>query len=168
MIVIGVGANLAGPSHATPLETCQAAIETLAAVGAPVLRQSPWYESAPVPASDQPWFINAVVVVDSVLSAPKLLQRLHRIEAQFGRVRRQVNAARTLDLDILDFDGAVTDGAHPEAPRLPHPRLQERAFVLLPLRDVAPDWRHPVSGKDVATMIAELDPGQTARPMANP
>ena len=96
-----------------------------------------------------------------------LLQRLHRIEAQFGRIRRQVNAARTLDLDILDFDGVVTDDARPGVPRLPHPRLQERAFVLLPLRDVAPDWRHPVSGKDVDTMITELDPGQTARPMAN-
>lgn len=165
MIMIGVGANLAGPAHATPLATCRAAIEALADAGAPVLRQSSWYESAPVPASDQPWFVNGVIVVDSTLTAPALLERLHGIEVQFGRIRRATNAARSLDLDILDFNGTVVD-VNAGFPRLPHPRLHERAFVLLPLREVAPDWRHPVFGKDVDTLIAALDPGQTARPLA--
>lgn len=117
---------------------------------------SPWYRSAPVPASDQPWYVNGVVRVETDLDAPALLAVLHRVEAAFGRVRRQVNEARGLDLDLLAYHDDVRD----EAPVLPHPRLHQRAFVLLPLRDLAPGWRHPVTGMNVASLVADLPPGQ--------
>jgi 2-amino-4-hydroxy-6-hydroxymethyldihydropteridine diphosphokinase len=88
-----------------------------------------------------------VAAVSTGLDAAALLALLHRVETRFGRTRRARNEPRTLDLDLLDYDGLVRS----EAPILPHPRLAERAFVLLPLRDVAPAWRHPVSGRTLPT-----------------
>jgi 2-amino-4-hydroxy-6-hydroxymethyldihydropteridine diphosphokinase len=84
-----------------------------------------------------------------------LLARLQAIEARGGRVRGVPNAARTLDLDMIDLGGTVRPGP---APVLPHPRAHERAFVLLPLRDVAPGWCHPVLGRTVEDLIAALPP----------
>ena len=79
---------------------------------------------------------------------------MHRIEAGFGRVRRERNEPRVLDLDLLDYAGEVS--ASGQEPALPHPRLRDRAFVLLPLRDVAPEWRHPVSGESIDALITTL------------
>jgi 2-amino-4-hydroxy-6-hydroxymethyldihydropteridine diphosphokinase len=107
-----------------------------------------------VPASDQPDFINAVVIVESPFEPAALLALLHRVEASFGRIRAVRNEARVLDLDLLAWNDRVSAAD----PSLPHPRLHERAFVLLPLRDVAPAWRHPISGKSVSEMIADLPP----------
>jgi 2-amino-4-hydroxy-6-hydroxymethyldihydropteridine diphosphokinase len=160
-ILIGVGANLPHPIHGAPLRTCQAALEALAASGVKLLARSPWYRTAPVPASDQPDFVNGVVEVATRLDPAELLSLLHRIEADFGRVRGRPNAARTLDLDLLAYGATIREG--PDGPILPHPRLHERAFVLLPLRDVAPGWRHPKLGKRVADLIAALPPGQSCR-----
>ena len=155
MILIGLGANLpsvAGP----PAATLAAALAALEAAGVRVERRSAWYRSAPVPAAGQPWYVNGVVAVATSLGPAELLALLHRIEARFGRVRRRQNEPRVLDLDLLDFDGLVRQ----EPPVLPHPRLQERRFVLLPLADIAPAWRHPVSGAALAELIAGLDPEQ--------
>jgi 2-amino-4-hydroxy-6-hydroxymethyldihydropteridine diphosphokinase len=77
---------------------------------------------------------------------------LHQVETSFGRRRAAKNAPRTLDLDLLDYDGRVEAGP----PTLPHPRLGERAFVLFPLADVAPEWRHPASGLTVRELISAL------------
>ncbi len=155
MILVAVGSNM--PSHVgAPLATCQAAVRELARHAVSVVGVSDWYESAPVPASDQPWYVNGVVRVTTSLSPPDLLQTLHSIETDFARARSTPNAARTLDLDVLAYNSVVrTDGPL----ILPHPRLHERAFVLYPLRDVAPDWRHPVLLQTPAAMIAGL--GQT-------
>lgn len=153
MILIALGSNLPGPVG-TPRETVEAALAALPGVGVRVLGRSPWYRSAPVPPSDQPWFVNGVasVAVDGV-DPVGLMDRLHAIEATFGRRRDGIrNAARTLDLDLLDMDGMV----RPAAPTLPHPRLTERAFVLRPLADLVPDWRHPVDGQSVAALLAGL------------
>lgn len=158
MILVGIGSNL--PLHAagTPLASCKAALSALAASGIAVRALSGWYRTAPVPVSDQPWFVNAVAEVETALSAIDLLEVLHRIEADLGRVRSVPNAARVIDLDLLDVDGAVTS---PEArPALPHPRLADRAFVLLPLRDVAPGWRHPVTRRTIDALIEALPVGQ--------
>lgn len=159
MILIGVGANL--PSTAgTPFETCAAGVAQLAAHGVKVRVQSPWYESAPVPVSDQPWFINGVVAVETELDPAALLGLLHETEARFGRVRTVANAARPLDLDLLAYNDIVRSQ---DAPLLPHPRLHERAFVLLPLRDVAPGWRHPKLGLTAAELAAALPAGAGVR-----
>ncbi|MCA0199948.1 MAG: 2-amino-4-hydroxy-6-hydroxymethyldihydropteridine diphosphokinase [Proteobacteria bacterium] len=152
MILIGVGANL--PSDAgSPLQTCEAALVHLGRLGVVVAARSPWYETAPVPVSDQPWFVNAVVRAETALSPAGLLAALHLTEAAFGRLRTVTNAARTLDLDLLAYGDVIRTG---EAPLLPHPRLHERAFVLFPLRDLAPGWRHPVLGETAENLAARL------------
>lgn len=160
MILIGVGANL--PSDAgSPLETCEAALKHLGRLGVTVTARSPWYETAPVPVSDQPWYVNAVAVAQTSLTPAGVLAALHLTEAAFGRVRSAVNAARSLDLDLLAYGDVVrTEGA----PLLPHPRMHERAFVLFPLRDLAPGWRHPTLGETAQDLAARLPP-QGIRPL---
>jgi 2-amino-4-hydroxy-6-hydroxymethyldihydropteridine diphosphokinase len=152
VILIGLGANLA--SHAgPPAITIGAALTALETLGATAIARSPFYESEPVPRSDQPWFVNAVARLQTDIPPDALLARLHDVERIFGRVRRERNEARPLDLDLLDYDGIVREE---ESLRLPHPRLHERAFVLRPLIDVAPGWRHPVLGRTAAELLAAL------------
>ena len=157
MILIGMGANLPSPAG-PPQQTLEAALAALAEAGIALERRSAWYRSAPLPAGDQPWYVNGVVSVATRLAPVELLGLLHRVEARFGRMRRERNEPRVLDLDLLDHDGVLRQ----ETPVLPHPRLHERAFVLLPLADIAPDCRHPASGASLATLIAALPPGQVA------
>jgi 2-amino-4-hydroxy-6-hydroxymethyldihydropteridine diphosphokinase len=155
VILVALGANLPHPVHGPPRATLEAALAALERHGLRVLARSRFYETAPVPASDQPWFVNAVVAVATELPPEAVLAALHAVEAEFGRVRREVNAARVLDLDLLVYDELVIAGAV-GGPDLPHPRLHERGFVLYPLRDVAPGWRHPVLGRTVDQLIADL------------
>lgn len=165
MILIGLGANLPHSRHGGPQRTCEAALSALGYADLRVLRRSRWYESEPVPPSDQPWFVNGVAELMTTLGPGELLERLHGVEADFGRVRRQVNEARILDLDLLAYGGQVS--APGESPVLPHPRLAERAFVVLPLAELAPDWLHPVSGLSARDLAARLPAGQTARPLGS-
>ena len=152
MILIGLGANLA--SHAgSPATTIDAALAALEASGVTVAARSPLYESEPVPRSDQPWFVNAVARVETRLEPEGLLALLHEIERRFGRVRRERNEARPLDLDLLAYDDVVRVGG---ALLLPHPRLHERAFVLKPLADVAPEWRHPILARTAVELLSAL------------
>ena len=87
----------------------------------------------------------------------ELLACLHDVEGQFSRIRKARNAPRTLDLDIVDFNGLVADGSN--GPILPHPRAHQRAFVLLPLREISPGWSHPATGETIELLIARLPPG---------
>ena len=150
MILIAFGGNLPNVQHGSPRETIEAALGALCERGVSVLARSRWYSTAPVPPSDQPRFVNLVAWIDSALLPGELLALLHDVEEEFGRVRGARNAARVLDIDLLDHNGAVST----DWPELPHPRMDERAFVLVPLHDVAPDWRHPVSGARVDDLIA--------------
>lgn len=159
-IFIGAGANLAHPIYGSPRETLEAAFRYLAGRGVQILRVSPWYRTAPVPASDQPWYQNAVVDVGTGLSPDKLLATLHEVEQAFGRVRTVANAARVIDLDLLDFCGEIAPGGSGRA-TLPHPRLAERAFVLRPLADLCPGWRHPATGEPIQALLAALPADQS-------
>jgi 2-amino-4-hydroxy-6-hydroxymethyldihydropteridine diphosphokinase len=85
---------------------------------------------------------------------------LHAVEEDFGRVRSVLNAPRAIDLDLLDFRGEIAPGG-PGRATLPHPRLQDRAFVLRPLADLDPDWRHPATGLSIQALLAALPAGQT-------
>ena len=163
MILIALGANLDHPRYGPPRETLDAALEALQQSGVAILGRSRWFRSAPTPPSDQPWFVNAVASAETSLSPADLLAKLHEIEAGFGRVRHRANEARVLDLDLLAYHDR--ESAPGESPILPHPRLAERAFVVLPLAEVAPDWRHPVSGLSAAEMANRLDPAETAEPL---
>lgn len=162
-IFIGAGANLPHPDHGSPRETLEAALGELGRRGVTVLRRSPWYRTAPVPASDQPWYVNVVAEVATDLSPDALLATLHAVEGLFGRVRSVPNAPRRIDLDLLDFRGEIAS-AGPGRATLPHPRMAGRAFVLRPLADLAPDWRHPVTGAPIQTLLAAIPPDQIAHP----
>ena len=142
-----------------------AAVAQLPAIGVAIVARSPWYLSEPVPASDQPWFVNGVVEIATELPPPELLARILALEAQFGRERGARDAARTLDLDLLDYDGR--ECSTPDLV-LPHPRLHERRFVLAPLCDIVPDWRHPRLGLTAAELLAGLPPGQPIRRADSP
>ncbi len=159
MIYVAIGGNLAG-TFESPRAAGEHAVARLAAHGMTVVAHAPWYETAPVPLSDQPWYVNSVVAVESTRSASDVMTALHHIERIMGRVRGAINGARVIDLDLLDYHGAI-DGQG--WPMLPHPRLADRAFVLYPLEIIAPAWRHPVSGKTIATLMAALPPHQAIR-----
>lgn len=165
MILIGIGSNLAAPGFASPQATATAALDELPRLGVAVVRRSRWYESAPVPASDQPWFVNAVASVETAFDAPALLEALLALETRFGRRRSVPNAARTLDLDLLDHDGRISQS---ERLTLPHPRLHTRRFVLAPLAELAPEWRHPVLAASAAELLSRLAPGQPIRVLRDP
>lgn len=151
MIVMAMGANLASKAGA-PEDTLAAALETLQRRGIAILRVSSFYRTPAWPDETDPPFVNAVATIASALSPVALLQCLHAVEADYGRVRGIPNAPRTLDLDLVDYDGIVSD----RPPILPHPRMTERAFVLVPLCEIAPDWRHPVGGACAADFVAAL------------
>jgi 2-amino-4-hydroxy-6-hydroxymethyldihydropteridine diphosphokinase len=154
MILIAMGGNLPSPVGA-PQDTLAAGLLELSERGIKVERRSRFYSSVAWPNPKDPPFVNAVVSVRTDFPPLVLLNVLQGVEELFGRKRGRPNIPRTLDIDILDYDGRVELGP----PQLPHPRIEGRAFVLIPLRDVAPDWRHPVSRKSVSDLIAAAAPG---------
>lgn len=157
--MIGIGANLSAPGYESPRATCEAALVRLQQAGGPrLIRRSSWWRSAPVPLSDQPWFVNGVALLETAWDPVGLLEHLLETERAFGRQRTVPNAARALDLDLLAHDDRILDGQ--SGLELPHPRLHQRAFVLRPLAEIAPHWRHPVLGRTVAEMLADLPEGQ--------
>jgi 2-amino-4-hydroxy-6-hydroxymethyldihydropteridine diphosphokinase len=153
-IIIALGANL--PSAVgRPAETFAHACAALRSRGVIVAGKAKLYRSAAVPASDQPAFLNTCIRVFTTLPPTALMVALQTIEQACGRKRRTVNEARTLDLDLIDYEGCVSD-ARSGALVLPHPRMSERGFVLRPMADLAPHWRHPRTGERLATLLARL------------
>lgn len=149
---VALGANLGDP-----IETVKLAEEALKALPrSKVLALSSLYRTAPVGLHDQPDFINAVAAVDTELAPGELLDELFAIEARFGRQRSVRNAPRTLDLDLLLHGDAVSDD--PQV-TLPHPRMHERAFVLMPLHEIAPALSIPGHGAVADLLQACADQG---------
>ncbi len=156
MILIAVGANLPPPGGTSPIEGCIAAVEAVRQIaGINFVALSAWYRTAPVPRTPQPDYCNGVMRLDGEIAPLALLAALQGIEADFGRVRSFTGAPRVVDLDIIDLNGAIR--ATPP-PILPHPRAHLRAFVLRPIMDVAPSWRHPTLRRGVSTLLSELPP----------
>jgi 2-amino-4-hydroxy-6-hydroxymethyldihydropteridine diphosphokinase len=168
LYLVGLGANL--PSKlGPPLATLTAAMAALEARNIKIMARSPWFESEPVPASNQNWFVNAVICISSLEKANTILKILHDIEIQFGRTRSVPNAPRPIDLDFLAAIGGVVVAPRPsevggesevdltgDALVLPHPRIAIRRFVLEPLAAIAPEWAHPANGQTAAALAAAL------------
>ena len=159
-LYIGIGANLTPPGYKNPREGCEAALASLNSEGICLKQISNWYETAPVPVSDQPWYLNAVALATTSMDSSMALAALHRIESRFGRVRKERNGARVLDMDLLDFDGECKQNP---SMTIPHPRMHKRAFVLLPLRELCPSWSHPITGISIDKLVRRLPPGQKIR-----
>jgi 2-amino-4-hydroxy-6-hydroxymethyldihydropteridine diphosphokinase len=161
---IALGSNI--PFEGVPAPRVLArAVSEIERSGFTLLALSGLWESAAWPPSDQPDYYNAVVALDPAgLSPQALYAALRDIELNFGRERREPNAARTLDLDIVAMDGRT--GAF-GAITLPHPRMHERAFVLAPMDEVAPDWRHPETGLSPSEMLDLLPPGHRYRRLSD-
>lgn len=160
MIFVGLGANLEHPIYGSPAETLKAAISALSNIFI-VENQSSLYQSAPIPISDQPWFNNAVITVSTSFTLEKTLNSLHNIEKEFGRIRDVKWGARVLDLDLLVFHKEITKNKDQlNGPVVPHPLLTERKFVLEPIREIAPDWKHPILNLSAEEMLASLPAGQ--------
>jgi 2-amino-4-hydroxy-6-hydroxymethyldihydropteridine diphosphokinase len=172
--MVAFGANLHF-GNMGPAEVILAAVAELAVAGLPVVALSKLYKTPCFPAGAGPDYVNAAAVVTlrSGMTAADVLACLHQVEAKFGRQRDQRWGMRTLDVDLLaigdavlpdlatylhwrDLDPALQRQAAPDQLILPHPRIADRAFVLVPLADVAPAWRHPVSGLTVAQMLAAI------------
>ena len=155
MILIALGANL--PSQAgPPAATVAAALDMLARMGATPIAVSRFYTSEAWPDPNDPPYVNAVARIETKLDPAELMSMLEAVENDFGRVRCTRNAPRTLDLDLIDYNGLIQDGP----PSLPHPRMEKRGFVLVPLSDVAPQWRHPITGRLVGELIGALPAGE--------
>ncbi|TDW35404.1 2-amino-4-hydroxy-6-hydroxymethyldihydropteridine diphosphokinase [Roseinatronobacter bogoriensis] len=177
-VMIAIGGNLHGQKDST-LEQVGSAICEISHKIDEVVGKSKVYRTPCFPPGAGPDFVNAAVICESDKPAEAILNILHEIELQAGRKREQRWGPRVLDLDLLAVGDQICPdlagyqhwaGLHLEdqmrlAPKeliLPHPRMHERAFVLVPLMDIAPDWRHPVVGKTVAQMHAALDPADLA------
>ena len=181
LIALGGNLNFAGKG---PAETAVSAIKCMLQEGLAPRRISRFFKTPSFPDAADPEYVNAVLGVVSDLPPQGILAALHRIEDRFGRKREQRWGMRTLDLDLLAVGPSVLPDrsafqawcdlpqsgqaqAAPDQLILPHPRLQDRAFVLVPLLDIAPDWVHPVLGQSVADLCARLPPGDVsaARPI---
>ena len=156
---ISLGSNLKRDKKLSLKENLEMILKTFPENNIFVKKISNWYESEPVPISNQPWFINAVVKVSTNRSPEELLYNLHKIENLFGRERSVLNASRTIDLDLIDFQGLIKS----DSLILPHPRMHLRLFVLLPMLDIEPNWVHPVLKHSIKELISKYTSNQKIR-----
>jgi 2-amino-4-hydroxy-6-hydroxymethyldihydropteridine diphosphokinase len=160
-IVVALGSNLPG-EYGSCEELLGAALAGLGEVGLTVLKHSRWWRSAAWPDPAGPTYRNGVALVGSGLAPAEVLKALFSVEQTFNRRRGARNEARTLDLDLIAYGRTVMDVG---GLILPHPRAHERLFVMGPLSEIAPEWRHPILGKTALQLAATASVGQDAAPV---
>ena len=153
MIIIAIGSNSISADYASSIEACEASIKMMLNQRIALVDKSSWYESVPVPISGQPNFINGIILINTNLKSHDLLLKLQSIETQMGRIRSIKNANRIIDLDLIAYNDDIIET---DLLTLPHPRMFERAFVLLPISELIPEWRHPLTNLSVNTMLEQV------------
>lgn len=154
MIFLGLGSNLPSKKYGNPIDNCLKVIEVLKKYFL-IKKTSSFYQSEPIPKSNQPWYINSVLSVETKLSSFQVMDLLLKIESSFGRIRKKKNEPRVIDLDLLIYNDEIINTKNLT---LPHPRLHERNFVLFPIKEIEPNWIHPVfqiKPKDLIKLIKE-------------
>ena len=159
--VVALGCSLAG-GYASREALLEAALRRFADLGLTVLARSGWWQSAAWPDPSEPAYLNGVALLAPEPGPQTMLEALHAIERAFGRARGEPNAPRTLDLDLIAHGRTVMEGP---GLVLPHPRAHERRFVMGPLAEIAPTWRHPVYGGTAKMMAAGATVGRDAIPL---
>lgn len=159
-VIVAVGGNLPGPFDSVE-SLLEAALTALDEAGLRVVARSSWWRSAAWPDPADPPYVNGVVVVETGLDPREALEALHAVERRFGRERHEPNAPRTLDLDLVAHGRTVIDapGVH-----VPHPRAHQRRFVMGPLAEIAPGWRHPALGETAENLAISAEIGKDAAP----
>jgi 2-amino-4-hydroxy-6-hydroxymethyldihydropteridine diphosphokinase len=160
-VIIALGSNLKG-SYPSLQALLEAAVKALPAEGLRVVARSSWWTSAAWPDPAQPAYLNGVVIVETRLDPAETIAALQRVERAFGRTRDARNAARTLDLDLIAHGRTLLDEG---GLTVPHPRAAERRFVMGPLAEIAPGWRHPVSGEAAQDLAVAAAVGGDAFPL---
>jgi len=154
LVYLSLGSNVG--DRETQLQDARAKLMTVGRV----LAESSFYETEPVEFTQQPWFLNCALALETSETPQQLMAAILSIEEEMGRRRVQKKGPRAIDIDILLFDGAILDS--PDL-TIPHPAMQQRRFVLEPLAEIAPELFHPVLKKTIRELRNELPPGQTVR-----
>ena len=152
-IIIGIGGNIKSEDGSHPIHVAIKAINSLEDYSIQVIERSSWYESEPIPKSDQPNFFNCIVFANTILSELDVLKALHKIEHSFGRKRKILNESRVIDLDLIDYSNKILSN---KEIIIPHPRAHKRRFVMEPLAELDPNWVHPILKRDVCTILKKL------------
>ena len=151
--VIAVGSNINSPEGFEPIKNCNKAINELSRFNINIIKKSSWYVSEPLPKSSQPKFYNSVLLCNANHSANKVLKIIQIIEQKFGRVRVFKNMPRCIDLDIISFNGNIKKSL---LLTIPHPRMHQRKFVLLPLFEIDSHWLHPLLKKNINYFLGKV------------
>ena len=150
MIYLAIGSNLSGLNNETPIQNCNLVLDTIKKELS-VKKKSSWYKSQPIPVSNQSWYVNGVIEVETEKDPLELLNFLIDLEKSFGRIRNKKNESRIIDLDIIDYNQKVLNIN--DKLITPHPRMNERAFVLLPLYEINPIWTHPITNENISDLV---------------
>ena len=123
-----------------------------------ILKKSSFYETFAIPNKSDPKFVNSVISVETRFSPEELIKYILKVEEKFDRKREQINAPRTCDIDIVDFNSEIINIFNENISlEIPHPRLEQRSFVLYPIREIDKNWKSPLSGKKIDQLIENLD-----------
>jgi 2-amino-4-hydroxy-6-hydroxymethyldihydropteridine diphosphokinase len=164
-LLLALGGNIPGP-WGNPYATLERAVCEIEGAGVGIVRRSRFYLTRPLGAGHQPTYLNAVVIARANMPPAGLLRLLKRIEQRAGRRLAPPMRPRPLDIDILDYGGRRIGWPPRRRERariiLPHPQLHARAFVLIPVQEIAPQWRHPATGVTVKTLLMQLSPSARA------
>ena len=153
-IIIGIGGNIKSNDGSHPVIVAKKAINLLKNYSIEITEQSSWYETEPIPKSDQPNFFNCVVFGNTTLNELDVLNSLHLIEHEFGRIRKKVNESRVIDLDLIDYSNKILTN---DEITIPHPRAHKRRFVMEPLAELNPNWIHPILKKNVCQILKKIN-----------